>query len=261
MKNIYNGFIFVKGLSLNDTAGTFTMGNHAGYTADFYGLERGEGVDLNKLIPFLKLNDPPKINYTNFFRPYKSSYEFIGTDGLMEVERVIDIPFTYKNNFGQTIEAEISCGINKRIDYVVPIYYPSLAINYQTEEIEANIVCFYKNTEQFRTRIENKASQKGFTINDKFAGIKIISRKPTDIYYLLKEIEGATGAEWYQKYINEKFISLLKNAKDVKELIWLYENVPDFTLATLEPEFLWNHISRFYNYDVAGTFSFLKDAS
>lgn len=261
MKNIYDGFTFVKGLSLNNTSGTFTTQNNDDYIADFYGLKRGEGVDLNKLIPFLKLNDSSKINYTNFFRPYKSSYEFIGTDGVMEVERLIDIPFTYKNNFGQTIEAEISCGINKRIDYVVPIYYPSLAINYQTEKIEVNIVCFYKNTEQFRTRIENKESQKGFTINDKFAGIKIISRKPTDIYYLLKEIEGKNGAEWYPNYVNEKFIPLLKNAKDVKELIWLYENAPDFTLVALEPEFLWKHISQFYNYDVAGTFSFLKDAS
>ena len=115
MRNIYDGFTFVTGLSLNNPHGTYTVGkNKEDYTADFYGLERGESINISKVTQYLKSKSPSKIIYENYRSPTTKEYQVIGTDGVMEVQRTIKIPFEYTNEYKQKIKSELKCGINKK---------------------------------------------------------------------------------------------------------------------------------------------------
>lgn len=228
------------------------------YTADFYGLERGESIDIRRICQYLKSKLPLKIIYENYKSPTTSQYEVIGTDGVMEVERVINIPFEYTNEYKQIIKSEMKCGINKRYDFVEYIPYANFPFS---KDAEFRILYFYTETKQWRQEVANTTTERDFSINDKYVGIQFVSSKINDLYHLMKEIQGEKNSEWYKILVNKKFEEKFKNCKSVEELISLYAWAPDFTLGSLSGETLWKHISMFYKYDTVGTFSIVKDAS
>jgi hypothetical protein len=228
------------------------------YTTDFYGLERGESIDIRRICQYLKSKLPLKIIYENYKSPTTRQYEVIGTDGVMEVERIINIPFEYTNEYKQIIKSEMKCGINKRYDFVDYIPYANFPFS---KDAEFRILYFYTETKQWRQEVANTTSERDFFINDKYVGIQFVSSKINDLYHLLKEIQGEQNAEWYKILVNKKFEEKFKNCKSVEELISLYDWAPDFTLGSLSGETLWKHISMFYKYDTVGTFSIVKDAS
>ena len=97
MKSIYDGFTFVTGLSLNNPHGTYTVGkNKEDYTADFYGLERGEGINFSKLLSYLKSNRKTKLYYGHFRGTPINERKAVSRYGIVEIGRVLNktIPFT-----------------------------------------------------------------------------------------------------------------------------------------------------------------------
>ena len=241
--------------------GLSSFKNEDNYKNEFYGLKNGEGVDFKKVINFLKSPNRTKINYVNYQGPNRAEGQVVGTDGIIEITRIVNIPFIYKNQYKQEIQASIKCGINKKFDYIKDIPFASLLINQKEKNIEANLTYFYEKTEMYRKEIASTSSETDFEIDDQYKGVKLISNKIVDLYYLLVEIQWKENAEWYKTRINKTYVPLLENCKNADELIWLYENAADFTLAALKSETLWKHICQFYNYDTLGAFSFLKDAS
>ncbi|MFP8894953.1 hypothetical protein [Chryseobacterium sp. EZn1] len=234
------------------------------YSEDFYGLERNEKIDFSKIVKYLKTGTEKPLDWTNFIAPTKIINEsvVIGTDGVVDVKRKVNetIPFSYINSYKQKITTSISCGINRKIDNIDSTISISFQIDSNQEQIKCKAAYFYKNTEHYRNSVQSTTSENAFSINDKYVGIMFFSENITDIYYLIKEIQGDTP-EWFQQLINNKYIPLIERTTDIKQLIWLYENAPDFTLSSLKPEVLWKNICSFYSYDVNGFFSFVRDAS
>ncbi|KFF09028.1 hypothetical protein [Chryseobacterium luteum] len=233
------------------------------YSADFYGLEPGQGVSFPKLLQYLKSNQKSKLYYGYFRGARIAERKAVSRYGVVETGKLFNktIPFTYINEYKQKIETTINCGINKREDHIEDIPYFSLNVNYKNKTINCGLNYFYINTEKYRKSIPITATDKDFTINDKYKAIKLFSENISDMYHLVAEIQGKDNAEWYKDLVNEHYINLVKNTSTAEELIWLYENAADFTLSALSQELLWKHICTFYSYDTLGTFSFVKDAS
>lgn len=261
MNNIYDGFTFVKGLSLKDTSGTYMLGKGDDYTADFYGLEKREGVNFPKLLAFLKANRKPKLYYGHYRGTSIKERVSYARYGVVKTGRTLDktIPFTYINEYKQEIETSINCGINKREDYILGIPHFSLDVDYKSKKLVCRLVYFYENTEKYRISDSKTQSKDGFTIQEKYVAVKFFSENISDMTFLTQEVYGRS--DWYRNNVNEIYIPLLENAKNNEELIWLYENAADFTLNALPQEILWKHIQSFYNYDTTGRFSYFKDAS
>ena len=237
--------------------------NQDDYINDFYGLKNEEGVNIETLLDYIRNPNRPKLNYANYIKKiiYRD-YQVIGQDGVIEVERTVNktIPFTYINKYKQKIITSINCGINKRLDYIENVPYPSLDVDYKSKSIRASLNFFYVNTEKYRRDLIITSSPSDFLINEKYIGIKFFSDNLSDMASLVSYIQ-KNDAAWYREYINNNYVPKLENCDEIKELLWLYENAPDFTLEELKQETLWKHIRIFYNYDTKGTLSFLKDAS
>lgn len=248
----------IKALGLDSTK------NSGDYTADFYGLEKNETVNFPTIMRYLKSGIKIPLNWTEFkgVADLIKTYSSIGMDGVLEVEREIDktVPFTYINSYKQKIQTSISCGINKRIDNIDTHMSVSFSINSTNKSINCKIAYFYINTEQYRVSVNSTSSDTDFEVNEKYVALKFFSENITDIYHFVKEIQN-NDPEWFKLLVNSEYVPLIERCKDVKQLMWLYQNAPDFTLAALKPETLWKNICSFYNYDTNGAFSFVRDAS
>lgn len=262
MENIYEGFTFVTRLSLNDTKGFYTVGKGKGdYKANFYGLKKGEGIDFPKLLNYLKFGQKGTLCYWRFKGTPTKERDVVISYGVVETGRILNstVAFTYKNEYKQKIETGIRCAINTKEDYVLNVPHFSMDLDFNKKNSVGRIVYFFAGTEDYRKEALSTSDKTDFTINEKYVAINFFSENLNDMAFLAKELYG--DAEWYKNLVNAQYLPLLENAKYAEELIWLYENAADFTLAALKPEALWKHICTFYKYDTVGKFSFLKDAS
>lgn len=260
--NIYDGFTFVTGLLLNNMKGYYTVGRGENdYRADFYGLKSNEGINFKRLISQLKTKQNFKLIYQEYRGEIIKERKAISRYGVVETGKVINktVPFTYINEYKQQIETSINCGINKKEDFILNVPHFNLEIDIRAKIIVCGIAYFYYDTEQYRKPVKKTAKKDDFYINDKYIAIKFFSENINDMVFLTQEVYGSS--DWYKNNVNEIYIPLLENSNSTDELIWLYENAPDFTLAALNQEILWKHIKNFYNYDTAGKLSFIKDAS
>lgn len=260
--NIYDGFTFVTGLSLNNMKGYYTVGRGENdYRADFYGLKSNEGINFKRLISQLKTKQNFKLIYQEYRGEVIKERKAISRYGVVETAKVMNktVPFTYINEYKQQIETSINCGINKKEDFILNVPHFNFEIDIRAKSIVCGIDYFYYDTEQYRKPVKKTPKKDDFYINDKYVAIKFFSENITDMAFLCQEVYG--NSDWYKNNVNEIYIPLLENSKSAEELIWLYENAPDFTLAALNQEILWKHIKIFYNYDTVGKLSFFKDAS
>ena len=104
MYNIYDGFTFVTGLSLTNSRGYYTVGRGEGdYSANFYGLNKNEGVNYPKLLSQLQSKQKFRLNYLNYRGTIVKERKAISRYGVVETGRILNktIPFTYTNEYKQ----------------------------------------------------------------------------------------------------------------------------------------------------------------
>jgi len=127
------------------------------------------------------------------------------------------------------------------------------------EKIEFEINYIYKDYLKKR----NATSTDGFYILDKIYKAIIIKTKDADAFV---DMVTKFGYETFTKEnIINAFVRELQKSTTGAELKFLYENMPEFVIeslnSTIENETLWQHLISLTRYDDQGFFSFFKDAS
>ncbi|CAM3921926.1 MULTISPECIES: hypothetical protein [Flavobacterium] len=239
------------------------------YKADFYGNNERDGVDFPALLQLInKVNTNPKciFKWNDFERqPTIRTYDTRdGEGGTIQRMKITanNIPFTYKNEFGQTIETQLQAKLNKRIDFIDSQWSFKIDIDGKKNKIFAQLSLYYVNTEKFRKEVESTANPNDFNINDKYRAIIFQTENLTDFAHLVKEIDADSNYSYYIKdKITEKMVAALKATKDKEEIVFLFENAPSWIAENFKSEELITFLELILSYDVDGFWSGYVDGS
>ncbi|WP_445710963.1 hypothetical protein [Flavobacterium sp.] len=237
------------------------------YKDDFYGNNERDGVDFPALLQLInKVNTNPKciFKWNDFERqPTIRTYDTRdGEGGTIQRMKITanNIPFTYKNEFGQTIETALQAKLNKRIDFIDSQWGIKIDIDGKKNKIFAQLSFYYANTEKFRKEVESTANPNDFSINDKYRAIIFQTENLTDFAYLIKEID-SNYSDHIKEKITEKMVAALKATKDKEEIVFLFENAPSWIAENFTSEELINYLQFILSYDVDGFWSGYVDGS
>lgn len=263
--------IKIKALRLpENTLGTVNpQASKNAYKADFYGNNERDGVDFPALLQLInKVNTNPKciFKWNDFERqPTIRTYDTRdGEGGTIQRMKITanNIPFTYKNEFGQTIETQLQAKLNKRIDFIDSQWSFKIDIDGKKNKIFAQLSLYYVNTEKFRKEVESTANPNDFNINDKYRAIIFQTENLTDFAHLVKEIDADSNYSYYIKdKITEKMVAALKATKDKEEIVFLFENAPSWIAENFKSEELITFLELILSYDVDGFWSGYVDGS
>lgn len=237
------------------------------YKDDFYGNNERDGVDFPALLQLInKVNTNPKciFKWNDFERqPTIRTYNTRdGEGGTIQRMKITanNIPFTYKNEFGQTIETALQAKLNRRIDFIDSQWGHKIDIDAKRNKIFAQLSFYYVNTEKFRKEVESTSNPNDFSINDKYRAIIFQTENLTDFAYLIKEID-SNYSDHIKEKITEKMVAALKATKDKEEIVFLFENAPSWIAENFTSEELINYLQFILSYDVDGFWSGYVDGS
>jgi hypothetical protein len=237
------------------------------YEADFYGNNSRDGVDFPALVRFIeKVSTNPKciFNWKDFERqPTIRSYSTRdGEGGTIQRMELINnnIPFTYKNESGKTINTFFQAKLNKRIDYVDYNWGYDIQIDAKEKIIYAKLSLYYVDTEKFRSEVSSTPNPNDFTVNDKYRAIIFQTDNLTDFAFFVNSID-PSQFNFIKGKIKTKMGDAIKKAEDEEEIVFLFENAPSWIAESFKNEELINYLKLILNYDIDGYFSGYIDGS
>ncbi|WP_375605586.1 cysteine peptidase family C39 domain-containing protein [Flavobacterium davisii] len=251
-----------------NTIGTVNpRSSNEGYSAEFYGNKSNEGVDFSSLIRFIKkvsTNPQCIFNWKDFERaPTVQTYSTRdGEGGTIQRMKIINnnIPFTYKDEYGKTNTSFLQARLNKRIDAIDYDWGFSIQIDAKSKLIFAQLSLYYVNTAKFRNKVTATPNPNDFTVNDQYRGIVFQSENLTDFAYLVNAID-PSQFEFIKNKIKTKFVDAIQKAKNEDEIVFLFENTPNWIAENFKSDELINYLKTILSYDIEGWFSGYIDGS
>ncbi|ANO47059.1 hypothetical protein Pf1_01602 [Flavobacterium columnare] len=241
--------------------------SNEGYSAEFYGNRSNEGVDFLSLIRFIKkasTNPQCIFNWKDFERaPIVQTYSTRdGEGGTIQRMKIINnnIPFTYKDESGKINTSFLQARLNKRIDAIDYDWGFNIQINAKTKLIFAQLSLYYVNTAKFRNKVTATPNPNDFTVNDQYRGIVFQSENLTDFAYLVNAID-PSQFEFIKNKIKTKFVDAIQKAKNEDEIVFLFENAPNWIAENFKSDELINYLKTILSYDIEGWFSGYIDGS
>ena len=224
------------------------------YKEDFYGETDDEGIDMYKLVWYIRLSK--STGYLIFdWEDYAlgSQYGFTA-----HREPVV---FSYMNAQQQKVVAKVSAKINRRVDLVSPNFAYWIDLDPSEKKINISARVFYANTAHNREEIAETKSTTDFRISNKYAAIILETDSFEDFHRLYLEINpwDKRNIQWVENWIVNKFQFWLKKYTNAETLNFIYKNVPEFAFEKLAPklstELLTNHLYRLKGFDEKNWFN------
>lgn len=224
-------------------------------------------MDIYSLVTDLKSNKEYKQFFFYYQKYLKTSFNNSGgiSPTVMAPQSIggnyESTPFTYKNEYNQTVNAKLDVALNRRACHL-NVSNPGFIFSIDKDEITLKVRYTYQDSLGKRKANELTKANNDFTINDEFEGVIITTSSANDFLALSDQIGHRSFIE---NEIKNLFIEKLRQTNTGKELKFLYENIPDFVIKTLSNELkedlLWNHFILLTEYDDTGILSGWRDGS
>ena len=226
------------------------------YSENFYGSGNSEGINLPKLIRYIKDSERDHtliFNWDDYDIPATVQQYRVrdGEGGFVDRFKIIknNIPFAYENHKKEKVKTAVSGILNKRIDCLANEWGYRLKIDAKAEVIQASLWYYYEKTKQFRSDASDTPKANDYRIENKYVAISLTSENLDDFCHLVREIEGEAIFKKLQSDISEAYLKQIFETARPKELDFLYENAPNFVFKNILDELLFEDLRALLKWD------------
>lgn len=240
------------------------------YSKDFYGINEEEDIDYDSLADFIFASQRDSslvFDWKKFAKkPDKKWVKVKTSDGLQDRLMTLHntIPFKYVNDDKIEVTTTITGKINRRIDYLENYWLYHININPKDKKFELSLKILYDNTKQFLVDATDTIEENDYRIDEKYVAVILKATNIIDYIYLVKDTVGKEHIAYLKDFIVDKYCKKIKEEKDASNLVFLYENAPDFVLKQLfvymDDDALFKHLDYLSNYDDKGLLHWFNDS-
>lgn len=240
LTNYFDGNITNVELLLEHLSGDYFVGNKLNYS--IYNKSLKEEIK-DKGIPPIKI-DNTAIKKQNFIFP------------VVHKKLTSDLANDFsKNLFYRSLQKGLH--VNTSIDYISK-NKKTHSILYDNKKVIYNFHIYYTQAEIKTTDRHDVPSEVDVKVEDKFEAIVLSTEICSVFLEFIRKVYDTRAYQLYQKIIFEHFEKKSAEIRDIEELKFFYDKVPDFVLNGFEyngisyklsDETLWNHFIHFIDYD------------
>lgn len=155
----------------------------------------------------------------------------------------IDVPMTKS-----IIENPFDLALNTRVCYLSPQAYIGISIDVENRNIGYELTYIYDDARSLIKEYRDDEKPL-FSIDRKYKAIIFTTHKVDEYTKLYSRIYGLEKANLLQGDIIKKFVKVHSRIIEPKSLRWYYENAPEFVIAAMPKETLWQNLLDLYKLD------------